>query len=254
MSHRSPSGAVEVLEAYFRAKDGNRPHLAERVFAPDARLEVVNRTSAISFPAVTEGGPAIVDVLVRQFGRSYENVRSFYLSRPRADATRFSCAWLVGMTARETGEARVGCGRYDWILRPAPWRATQLVITIDAMEVLPAGSASSILAWLASLAYPWSTARAVVNGAPKVEGLAPVLALLCEGTRTRRVVSGRRAFVIARSVDGLTSPRNEAPMPATNRGGWKTCRRGHKYRGRDPCPLCYPGRKRATPGTAREPR
>jgi hypothetical protein len=173
------NGPAAVLEAYFRGKDGHRPDLARPAFAVDAELEVRNRSTAVAFPAITTGRDAIVDVLVAQFGRLYANVRSFYLDRPAEDATRLSCDWLVGMTARDDGSARIGCGRYDWTLRASPgWCAQRLVISIDVMESLPPALVPGLVAWLRALPYPWTTAAAVAASAPAVDALEPVLARL----------------------------------------------------------------------------
>ena len=170
--------ADAAVEAYVRGKDGNRPDLAARAFAPDARLAVRNATSAVAFPDVTEGREAIVDVLVAAFGRRYTNVRTFCLARPEPGATSFSCDWLVGMTARDDASARVGAGRYDWAFRASDGCATALTITIDAMEILPPALSPAVLAWIRTLAYPWTSATQVADTAPGLDQLAPVLARL----------------------------------------------------------------------------
>jgi hypothetical protein len=165
-----------VLRNYFHAKDENRPHLLERVFEPDAELVVINHAGSISFPARTVGREAITDEFVRKFGQTYENIYSFYLSSPPAQAEAFSCGWLVAMSEKLSRSARVGCGRYDWVFANSSRRlATQLTITIDAMEVLPPAELRAVLGWVQTLSYPWSTAEEVARTAPKIERLDAVL-------------------------------------------------------------------------------
>ena len=165
-----------VLRNYFHAKDENRPHLLERVFTPDARLLVVNHSSAIAFPARTVGREAIAEVLVRRFGQAYENVYSFYLQRPPTDARTFSCDWLVAMSEKESKGVRVGCGRYEWVFDAAQaGQASHLTITIHAMQVLPPGELSPVMAWVRALDYPWCTVDAATRSAPENEHVASVL-------------------------------------------------------------------------------
>jgi hypothetical protein len=168
-----------VLSAYFRAKDGNRPHLLQRVFSPDAELIVHNASSNIAFPAVTRGRAAIAEVLVRSFSLSYENIYSFCLERPPAATREFTCAWLVGMSDRSSGSVRVGCGTYSWAFEQrAPHLADRLVIALEAMQVLPPSEFDRIFAWLGALDYPWSSPAAALQGIAGMGMLAPVAAFL----------------------------------------------------------------------------
>ncbi len=168
-----------VLRNYFHAKDENRPHLLDGVFTSDASLHVHNNSSNIAFPAVTQGRDAIADVLVRQFNRTYENIYSFYLARPPATARSFTCAWLVGMTEKDSGSIRVGCGTYEWAFSSEPPRlASALVINIHAMVVLAPTSADAVLSWLLRLSYPWCRPRQLFSSTLSVHELAPVLQYL----------------------------------------------------------------------------
>ena len=169
-------GPQAILRNYFHAKDENRPHLLEHVFEPNAELVVTNHTDTITFPARTVGREAIADVLVRNFGQVHENVYSFYLSRPPAEAAAFSCGWLVAMSEKQSRSVRVGCGRYEWLFADTTTRlATHLTITIDAMQVLPPHGLAPVLAWVRALSYPWCSAEEATLPAPGIELLAPVL-------------------------------------------------------------------------------
>src|SRR5262245_14593588 len=178
MSDTTGRDAQHVLLTYFQAKDGNRPHLMREVLSETAILETVVKTKAISFPPVSQGLAPIADVLVRKFAQSYENVYSFYLERPPLQVRlgSFSCDWLVGMSEKEGGRPRVGCGRYDWQFQTTERRlADRLVITIEAMQVLSTDRLDAILQWLAGLPYPWCPARTMLETAPAIPELDPVL-------------------------------------------------------------------------------
>lgn len=175
MSSLAPLAPDAVLRRYFRAKDENRPHLLDRVFADNAMLEVRNATSTIAFPAITAGRDAIADVLVRSFGQAFENVYSFYLRRPVGSLSHFECDWTVFMTEKSTRTPRLGWGSYQWVFEEAaPRLSRRLTITIADMRVLDPGRTQELFAATALLSYPWSSAEEVAQAAAAHPVLAPL--------------------------------------------------------------------------------
>jgi len=176
MSETTGRDVERVLRTYFRAKDENRPHLMKEAFSEGATLETVVKTGAISFPPVSRGLDPITDVLVRKFAQSYENIYSFYLAKPpQQPMADFTCDWLVGMSEKESGWPRVGCGRYDWHFESSESHlADRLVITVATMQVLSADRLDTVLQWLTGLPYPWCPARKVLETAPPIVELDPV--------------------------------------------------------------------------------
>lgn len=52
------------------------------------------------------------------------------------------------MTEKDTGAARVGCGRYEWHCADSTGKVSKLRITIEEMATLPHDSSASILEWV----------------------------------------------------------------------------------------------------------
>ena len=173
----TPSDAVST---YIFAKDGNRPFLMRRAFTVSAELEMVVKTDAISFPGSASGLPAIEDILGRRFANDMENVHTFCLSRPTAANRRhFPCHWLVGMSAKNNGPIRVGCGRYDWYFTAdEQCLAERLIITIDVMHIFQETEIDAVMGWVSGLPYPWCTPNEAIAIMPRVEGLEPIEAYL----------------------------------------------------------------------------
>jgi hypothetical protein len=167
---------AEAIEAYIRAKDENRPFLMSEAFDEEATLSMVVNSRGISFPPEAHGREAITALLVREFGKTYENVRTLCLSSPPLHGTlQFSCPWLVGMSAKSDGSVRVGCGRYDWTFASYDIPlAKRLTITIDVMQMLSPSTLFEVTDWLFSLPYPWCRLETAFSAAPPLDDLVPL--------------------------------------------------------------------------------
>jgi len=190
MNRSTAINATDAISTYILAKDSNRPQLMKRAFAGDCELEMVVKTDAISFPSSARGLEQITQVLVTNFGDQYENLRTFCLSRPNSNyLPYFRCDWLVGMSARQGGEVRVGCGHYSWHFGPDDdGRVKKLVIDIEVMSVLPVEASEPIMQWLAALPYPWCSKIQACEGIPANYALRPIERFLRMGTNKATIV------------------------------------------------------------------
>jgi hypothetical protein len=169
-----------AIETYLHAKDFNRPHRMADAFTADAELAMTVRTGDIAFPPAVQGVQAIAATLSSDFAQRYENVYTFCLDAPpTGDDDRFSCDWLVCMTDKASGAARIGFGRYDWHgATDGTGRVSRLHITIERMAVLPADASPALLDWARHLPYPWCPRARLAPGAPPLDAVRDTLAAL----------------------------------------------------------------------------
>ena len=170
---------AESIQAYIKAKDGNRPHLLDAAFTEDATLQMVVRTGAISFPALSVGREAIAETLVRRFNQTYENIYTLCLGLPPAANTEaFSCDWLVVMSEKQSGAPRIGCGHYDWSFTTVQRKISALTITIESMELLPCETLEPVMNWVSGFPYPWCDQQLLLASPPNFPGVREVLQML----------------------------------------------------------------------------
>lgn len=165
---------IDPISAYVLVKDSNRPWLMKDAFTPDARLEMIVKTDAISFPASVIGRAAITELLVDDFSRNYQNIAIFCLGSPPSwGEQEFSCSWMVGMSNRADAKIYVGCGLYDWHFEDAdPPLATMLTITIECMEVLASEMLDVVMSALSEQPYPWCDRSEAIRALQDIPALA----------------------------------------------------------------------------------
>jgi hypothetical protein len=150
-----PTRLQHAIETYLHAKDFNRPHRMTDAFIADAELAMTVHTGEIAFPPAVRGVHAIAATLSSGFAQRYENVYTYCIGAPPERDDRFMCDWLVCMTEKASGAARIGFGRYDWQADAATGKVARLHITIERMATLPADVNPALLDWARCLPYPW---------------------------------------------------------------------------------------------------
>jgi len=170
----------QSIETYINAKDGNRPHLMADAFDVDAELVMEIKTDEISFPTQLKGVGDISMVLGSQFARTYENIYTFCIGAPPSDVSTFHCTWLVCMTEKGSGAARVGFGRYAWHSSNNAGKISRLQITIEEMKTLPVEVSQLILGWARKLPYPWCPQELPVQSAPNVPSVQRIAQVLSQ--------------------------------------------------------------------------
>ncbi len=165
-----------VIARYIKAKDENKPHLMAGVFTESATLEIRLDTNAVSFPSGAAGLLDITKTLITDFNHTYENVYTICLEDSfKQKENVLTCNWLVGMSEKETGTVRIGCGEYKWCFKEGKVCLVEhLTIKIEEMIVLPREALIEVMAWLEKLSAPWTSSEGVLESMPDIALLSSV--------------------------------------------------------------------------------
>ena len=148
-----------LLEVYVQAKDMNQPSVILDCYTPDAVLTYSIATGTISFPARTCGADAIAQVLVLDFGKSFDCCKTWYVCdsiTPDPKSIDF-LPWLVIMRQVSSSDLRLGKGFYRWTFErdESGMRVCAMHIHIERMDIIEDRDGKKRQAFHAALPYPW---------------------------------------------------------------------------------------------------
>ena len=107
--------STEILELYIKGKDQDEYLILEEIYTEDAEVEFEIASNSISFPESILGNKDIARVLSKEFNQNYQEVKTYYLSRPANKLSNiYEQNWLVVMRDIKSGKTRVGTGHYNW--------------------------------------------------------------------------------------------------------------------------------------------
>ncbi|WP_293268604.1 hypothetical protein [Neptunomonas sp.] len=166
-----------LINQYIKAKDNNKPHLMNEVFAEQATLKMLVQTDNISFPAAVEGLGNITHTLVSEFNNKYENIYTLcFIDTVQQQDNNLSCRWVVCMTEKASGSLRLGYGDYLWSFTGHPHALVNgLTITIENMTLLPQELQPHVLSWFDQRPYPWVLSSELQTTVPNIELLIATL-------------------------------------------------------------------------------
>ena len=174
----------DLLEAYLQAKDFDRPSVIIDCYTPGAVLTYSIATDTIAFPAKLIGSDAIAQTLVRDFRKSFDSCKTYYVCDSLAnDANSIDfLPWLVIMRQISTGALRLGKGWYQWgFERTATgMRVCAMHIHIERMDIIEDPDGNKLHALQDTLPYPWLRLAVLSETLQRIQKQNPALAFLAE--------------------------------------------------------------------------
>jgi len=166
----------DLVLKYICAKDKNRPHLMDEVFANNATLEMKLKTQNISFPSQTVGLDNITEVLVTKFSQSYENVHTFCLTDTMDNASQIlKSDWIVCMQEKRSGDIRIGYGVYNWFFTQDDEPLVKhLTIQIEEMITMEEEYSMLFFDWVRKLDYPLCSLEQLFKKSPNFRAIKSV--------------------------------------------------------------------------------